>query len=303
MIKRILPVAFLGAVILGTIGCQNGSSFKNYKGLSYKVVRQGTGKKPKLGDFVEFQLVAKCDTYHLANSWVDQAGNVPKIPVQETSKPGEWQAIFPLLSAGDSALVEISCDTLLKNMPPNAQQGQLPPWLKKGNKVVLNVSVVSVKSKEEVESEAKDKAAKQIAVDDKTLQDYFAKNNLKPTKTASGLYYTIVKEGSGAAITAGQKVTMSYIGKLLNGTTFDANVDADFHPIKDRQPFTFPVGMHQVIPGWDEGVMLLKKGAKASFYIPSPIAYGPNSPGPTIPANSILIFDVEVTDVQGEEKK
>jgi FKBP-type peptidyl-prolyl cis-trans isomerase len=56
--------------------------------------------------------------------------------------------------------------------------------------------------------------------------------------------------------------------------------------------------MGQVIPGWDEGLMLLKKGSKAKFIIPSPLAYGENGAGALIPANSILVFDVEVTDVQ-----
>ncbi len=300
MIKRILPVAVASALIFGTIGCQNGSSdFKNLKGVAYKIVKHGTGKKAEIGDIIEFQIVAKCDTYHLANSWIDQPGKAPMMPLQETQKPGEWQAVFPMLSAGDSAVVEISCDTLLKIMPPNNQQ-PLPPWLKKGSKVVLNLSLLSVKSKADFEKESKDKAAKQLTDDDKALQDYFAKNSLKPTKTASGLYYVVKKEGSGAAITAGQKVTMNYTGKLLNGTTFDSNEDSAFH---HKTPFSFPVGMHQVISGWDEGVMLLKKGANATFYIPSPLAYGVNSPSPTIPANSILMFDVEVTDVAGDAKK
>ena len=283
MIKRILPAAFVGAMLLGTSSCQNGSSgsMTSYKGLSYKIVRHGTGKKAQIGDIIEFEIVAKSDTNKLGNTWTDLK-TPPSMPLQATMKPAEWQAIFQVMQAGDSALVEISCDTILHYMPPTQQQ--LPPWMKKGNKVTLNISLLSVKS-----------AAEMTQAEDKALQDYFAKNNLKPTKTNSGMYYIITKEGSGPAIEKGQKVSMNYVGKLLNGTVFDKNVDSNFHNTRE---FSFPVGIGRVIPGWDEGIMLLKKGSKATLFIPSPLAYGPQSPSPVIPPNSSLIFDVEVTDVQ-----
>jgi FKBP-type peptidyl-prolyl cis-trans isomerase len=84
---------------------------------------------------------------------------------------------------------------------------------------------------------------------------------------------------------------MNYTGKLMDGTKFDSNQDSTFHHM---EPFTFPIGVGQVIPGWDEGVMLLNKGAKATLFIPSGLAYGEHPPTPAIPANSILVFDVEV---------
>jgi FKBP-type peptidyl-prolyl cis-trans isomerase len=81
----------------------------------------------------------------------------------------------------------------------------------------------------------------------------------------------------------------------MDGETFDSNIDTTFH---HKQPFTLPLGMGRVIPGWDEGLALLKKGSKATLYIPSPLAYGPQSPSPKIAPNSILIFEVEVTDIK-----
>ena len=86
-----------------------------------------------------------------------------------------------------------------------------------------------------------------------------------------------------------------YVGKLLNGTIFDANMGAD---AKHTEPLPVPVGQGRVIKGWDEGLALLKKGSKATFYIPSPLAYGSQSPSPLIPANSVLVFDVEIKSVQ-----
>jgi FKBP-type peptidyl-prolyl cis-trans isomerase FkpA len=194
-----------------------------------------------------------------------------------------------MMAPGDSAIFRTPVDTLLK-----VSHGQLPAFMKAGDKLVFKVVLVSVVSKEEKAKEDEKKSASQKGIDDKILQDYFAKNNLKPTKTASGMYYSIEKEGTGENAKKGQDVTVNYTGKTLDGKTFDSNVDSNFHHV---QPFNFPLGEGHVIKGWDEGVALLKKGSQATLYIPSPLAYGARQQGP-IPANGILIFTVEVTDIK-----
>jgi FKBP-type peptidyl-prolyl cis-trans isomerase len=138
-------------------------------------------------------------------------------------------------------------------------------------------------------------AQDQKAIDDKILQEYFAKNHIKATKTPSGLYYTINKKGSGENAKRKQTVSMNYLGKLLNGTRFDGNIDENFKPTPGRTPFNFTLGIGQVIQGWDEGVQLLNKGSRATLYLPSHLGYGPSGTGP-IPPNAILIFDVEMLD-------
>ncbi len=216
--------------------------------------------------------------------------------VEEPKKNGDPLApIYTLLSVGDSAVIQLSCDTLLANLPK--EQTQLPPWLKKGKKIIVNMSVVSIKSMDEMQKEMQQKALTQMSTDDKLLQDYFAKNNLKPEKTASGMYYSITTPGKGETAKPGQMVSMNYIGKTLEGKQFDANMDENFKPIPGKE-FSFPLGAGRVIKGWDEGVQLLNKGAKANFYIPSPLAYGPQAMGPELPANSVLVFNVEVLDIK-----
>ncbi len=139
-------------------------------------------------------------------------------------------------------------------------------------------------------------AQDQAAKDDQILKEYFAKNNIKASKTASGLYYVITKEGSGETAKANQKVHMYYYGKFMDGKKFDANVDENFKPVAGRDPLVFTLGVGQVIRGWDEGVQLLKPGTRATLYLPSGIGYGSANRGP-IPANSILVFDVELISV------
>jgi len=293
MLRKFLTVALLGVVVMNGTSCTSGNGFKKINGVEYKIVKDAPGKTAVKGDIVEFNILAKVDTMVLGDSRKQMNGEPARMMVDTISKPGSWQAVIPFLSAGDSAIVEISCDTLLKNIPPTQQQ--LPPWLKKGKKITIYLSIVSIKSSAEMQKEQTEKSSAQAGTDDKMLQDFFAKNNIKANKTASGLYYTIEKEGTGAPITSGQKVTMNYTGKTLDGKEFDSNLDEKFHHVK---PFEFTSGAGGVIRGWDEGVMLLKKGSKATLYVPSTLAYGPQSPSPELAPNSNLIFTVEVTDVK-----
>jgi FKBP-type peptidyl-prolyl cis-trans isomerase FkpA len=140
---------------------------------------------------------------------------------------------------------------------------------------------------------AQDRESVQKSADDRLIKEYLTRNHLNATKTSSGLYYIITQKGSGDRAKPGQKVSMNYLGKFLDGKKFDANVDDNF---KSTRPFQFTLGIGQVIKGWDEGVQLLNPGSRATFFLPSGIAYGERAMGP-IPANSVLVFDVELVSV------
>ena len=107
------------------------------------------------------------------------------------------------------------------------------------------------------------------------------------TKTDSGLYYKITKKGKGKAAEQGRPVKVHYRGKLTDGTVFDSSFER-------KQPIEFPVGIGQVIAGWDEGILLLAEGDEATFVIPSHLGYGERGAGGVIPPNATLIFDVEL---------
>ena len=109
-------------------------------------------------------------------------------------------------------------------------------------------------------------------------------------QTDSGLRYQIIQEGAGQQVANGQTVSVHYKGQLLDGTVFDSSY-------KRQQPIDFVLGQGQVIPGWDEGVSLLKVGDKARFVIPSDLAYGSRGAGGVIPPDAVLIFDVELLAV------
>ena len=108
-----------------------------------------------------------------------------------------------------------------------------------------------------------------------------------PTKLADGLEYLDIKVGKGTAATTGSAVSVQYTGWLAsNGQKFDSSYD------HGGQPFTLTIGQHQVIPGWEEGLMGMKPGGTRRMLIPPALGYGAQGSGSVIPPNATLIFDV-----------
>ncbi|HSC24849.1 MAG TPA: FKBP-type peptidyl-prolyl cis-trans isomerase [Candidatus Babeliales bacterium] len=119
-------------------------------------------------------------------------------------------------------------------------------------------------------------------------------NHMVRTVTSSGLEYETLHVGSGESPSIGKMVTVHYTGWLNNNgvpsTKFDSSVDRG-------KPFSFTIGVGQVIKGWDEGVMTMKVGEKRRLFIPSNLGYGSRGAGSVIPANANLIFDVELISI------
>ena len=138
----------------------------------------------------------------------------------------------------------------------------------------------------ELEQKQVDAAKNTVSTNDQFL----AENAKKPgvITTASGLQYKIIKEGTGAHPTATSMVKVHYKGQLVDNTVFDNSYDRG-------EPIEFQ--LNQVIPGWTEGLQLMKEGGKATLYIPSNLGYGEQTAG-SIPPNSVLIFDVELIKVK-----
>ncbi|MGF1572997.1 MAG: FKBP-type peptidyl-prolyl cis-trans isomerase [Sumerlaeia bacterium] len=120
---------------------------------------------------------------------------------------------------------------------------------------------------------------------------FLAENKTKEgvITTESGLQYIVETAGEGDSPTATSNVVVHYRGALLDGTVFDSSYDRG-------EPIEFNAG--QVIPGWTEGLQLMKPGAKFKFFIPPALGYGERGSMPAIPSNSMLIFDVELIEVQ-----
>lgn len=274
----------VGITLLAT-ACNKYRTQVNENGLKYQIFEHDDkARKAKLGDIMTFHLVLKNsadsalrDTY--------KEGMPVKMVLQAAPFKGSFEEGLAMLSTGDSAKFQISADTLFaKMMQP------LPPMIKKGTDLNFTVKVISVLTTEEFQKDQAEAGVKQKAVDAKVIDEYLAKNNLtaKAQKTASGLVYVPQVEGTGPSPAAGDNIKAHYVGQLLSGKEFDSS--------KGREPLQLTLGAGMVIPGWEEGLSLMKKGSKGILIIPSGLGYGPETNGP-IPGNSVLKFDMELLDV------
>jgi FKBP-type peptidyl-prolyl cis-trans isomerase len=150
--------------------------------------------------------------------------------------------------------------------------------------LVFVSSLFAIEGKKDVKKDVKKDAAKPKS-DEAIIKSKWP----KAIKTSSGLKYVVLKAGKGEKPKAGNLVTAHYVGTLLNGQKFDSSVDRG-------TPLQFSVGVGQVIKGWDEALLDMKKGEKRTLIIPPNLGYGAAGAPPVIPANATLIFEVELLD-------
>ncbi|GAB7219064.1 FKBP-type peptidyl-prolyl cis-trans isomerase [Vibrio comitans] len=139
---------------------------------------------------------------------------------------------------------------------------------------------------EQMAAQAAEKSAAAIKAGEDFRAEFAKQDGVM--KTESGILYQVEKQGDGATPKATDVVKVHYVGTLTDGTQFDSSVERG-------EPATFP--LNRVIPGWTEGVQLMQVGSKYKFVIPPELAYG-DQESPAIPANSTLVFEVELLDIE-----
>lgn len=301
-LKKTLLMVGMTAATIGAAQAQNNKTKDGFSvlpcGIEYKIIKHGKGThKAANGDHAEmFIHVYLGDSALFDSRKMFNAEKPVPVTIQTPRNNGDLMYGFMELVAGDSAVFHVSVDSMRKAGAPPM------PGMKEnaGQSIRYEVQVASIRTDAEEKKYNEEMSAKQKVLDEKELKDYFAKHHIKALKTESGLYYVINKKGTGANAQSGQILSVNYTGKLLNGKKFDSNTDTSF---KHVEPFKVTIGRGQVIKGWDEGLQLFNKGTKATLFIPSGLAYGSQDRSPQIPANSILVFDVEILDVADEPKK
>lgn len=291
------------------VSCNKHKTSQTSDGQEFTYIKEGN-QKPNEGDFILYNLEVTNSSDSTFISTAQQG--MPGYLRYSDSTPisGFMDEIFLGLKKGDSILIEATATKIF--------QDQVPPFLQAEENVKIRIGAFDVMDEEnvmaylnEVQQKAMEAeeshAAEQLILDDKIIADYVEKNNLDATRTASGVYYVIENKGSGPAIEEGDQASVHYVGYLLDGQLFDtsrkdvAEANDMYNEQRDEfggyEPFELQVGTGQVIRGWDEGLSLLGKGDKAKLIIPSPLGYGSRGAGADIPENSILVFDVEIVDV------
>jgi len=307
--KKINAVVFCAVALAACT-----TPFKKAKdGSEYKVISSGKGIKAITGNFMELNVVGKYKDSVLFSTYED---GMPQYGAYDTASfPTPFKEAFSNIRTGDSIVLRMPSDSIIAH-------GQGAPFMKKGQFVYQMYKVEGIyTTKDQVDSAQKshmavarqkaykkqvDQLEKNLA-DNKTLleseskkiEDYLAKNNIKATKTKWGTYIAIQTEGTGNTLTPTDLASVNYTGKTFDSSkVFDSNTDPKF---KHVVPYQVPVGQLQgIIAGWPDALMQMKKGTKATVYIPSPLAYGKNGREPEIKPDQILVFDMEVVDVTSE---
>lgn len=220
----------------------------------------------------------------MANSGPNTNGSQFFITVAPTKNLDGRHSIFGNVVSGQAVADSIAkVDTSQRNKPKNEVVIEELNIFKKG-KEAKEFDAVKAYTEGLEEIEAKKEAKKKAFVE--------KLDNMKAemSTTDTGLMYNIVqKNPEGMTPEDGDKVSVHYAGYLTDGTKFDSSYDRG-------RPISFKLGTGQVIPGWDEGIKLLKTGEKADLLIPPSLAYGATQRGP-IPASSTLYFEVELVEV------
>jgi serine/threonine protein kinase/FKBP-type peptidyl-prolyl cis-trans isomerase len=277
----------------------------NIDGISYTYIKEGF-QKPANGDFLLYNLEILTQTDSVIYSTLKQPFPGYLLANDTIKAQNGMDEIFLSMRKGDSITFEAAAKIIFS--------GNQPAPIKENELVKVRLGAYEVKTEAEMqayyeeamqkEQEKSAERAKELLMkESKIIEKYILDKGLNAKKTESGLYYVIEKEGLGKTTTKGTTMYVNYSGYLLNGALFDtslsniAKANNIFSEERPYEPLPVNIGMGQVIPGWDEGLMLLKKGSKARLIIPSPLGYGESGAGALIPANSILVFDVEIVDV------
>ncbi|MGB1205735.1 MAG: FKBP-type peptidyl-prolyl cis-trans isomerase [Chitinophagales bacterium] len=240
-------------------------------GLYYVIEEAGNGNSPTVSDRVKVHYRGTLLNGKQFDSSYDrgQAAEFPLAGVIEG-----WQKGIPLFKTGGKGKLII---------PSALAYGEKAM----GNDIPANsILVFDIELLEVIKITT---PAEQAKIDQEKIAAYIQEKGLQNVqKTESGLHYMIEKEGEGEHPTLESHVKVHYEGTLLDGTKFDSSYDRS-------QPAHFP--LNRVIPGWQEGIPFLKTGGKGTLIIPSGLAYGKKEAGKKIPANSVLIFKVELLEV------
>ena len=235
---------------------------KTASGLEYTILEKGSGVKPQKGDKIVVNYTGK-----LTNDTVFDSSLKPgRTPFEFVLGAGQvikgWDEAFELLQVGDKATIKFGPD-LGYGASAN---GAIPA----NSTLIFDIELLNV-------------------IQAVHAWDVKGKDTLK---TASGLKYIMVKENkTGAKSEKGTIVDFHFSGFLADGKKFDSSVERD-------KPMSVKVGQHQLLPGWDEAIALLREGEKAKFIIPSALALGAQGHPPIIPANADLIMDIEILKVK-----
>jgi len=294
----------LALASLGLASCNGG--FKQADGgMLYDIYVDKGGPTIQPGDFVSASLTLKTDGDSILMNTYDQ-GRPIETMIPKPQFKGDIFSGLELLSEGDSATIKINADSMFKKQPkPPGFKGKYLVYTIKINKIIakgkLSDQVFQARVTAYVKTESDAQAAKEPGI----IKKYIADNKLTVTQTADSLLYVVETPGTGETPVVGDTAVVNYIGKFLtNGKLFDTSIKDEavkgklpIQPGRKYEPIHIPVGQKRVIQGFDEALLMMKKGEKATFIIPSKLAYGERGAGNGIAPFTPILFELELVNI------
>ncbi len=279
--------------------CGGNELWETDEGVKFKIVRDVNGPDFINGHYVYLTMDYYDEDDSLLFTYRDKSIPVTLLYIDSIwNKSGQIYQVLKLLNVGDSAIFKVNAADLFER----SFRGAIPAGIKPESEITFYVGVENMTSAKEFrlwqadlyrqQQEKVRIAREEQFLEDLSIIDHFMENHgIIPMELASGVRYVVHKEGRGKPPKKGDLVTILYTGKLLDGTVFDSSN-------KKNEPFTFIMGMENVITGLNQGVSIMPEGAKYTLYIPSTLAYGAREIGKIIRPNSILVFEVEVLEIE-----
>ena len=278
MRKLILNLLAGLLVILVGWGCSSkyAGFDKTASGLYYKLYKVSKDTiKPKTGDWVSLNMKYKYKDSLLFDNRQAMAAPIRfKLPVSDFK--GDIYEGIRMLSKGDSAEFIINADSLFMK---TFQQKTRPPFVDSNSVIRFYVTLLSTESPEVLQK-----------AEDDALKSYLETQNITAAPTSSGMYYIETQAGKGMAIDSGKWVKVQFKVSLIDGKQIFSSYDRG-------EPLAFEFGKRFDTKGFEEGVALMKKGGKAKFIVPSPLAFGEMGRGTIVPPYATILYEVEVADV------
>ncbi len=308
---------YLSAICMLALTACTGSFKKGDKGLEYKLISSGSGKTIGYGNFMQIHIKqvygGTKDTVLL-----DTREFMPRIQIMDSiNTPLAYFKVLSKMRKGDSLVIRLLTDTAFKDGK------EMPPFMVKGKYLYTHVTMVNFFEtkdqadsankaetarakpmfyKKQMESLEKELATKkpQLDAESKVIEEHLAKNNIKFQKGKWGTYIVMTTEGTGEKLSGTSVAVVNYTGRTLDsGRVFDSNIDPKF---KHMQPYDVNISAFNVVLGWIDALLQLKKGSKATIYVPATLGYGVQGNGDVIGPNKNLVFDIDVIDAITEEQ-
>jgi FKBP-type peptidyl-prolyl cis-trans isomerase FkpA len=298
---KLVSLFLLALVSLITLSC---SEKETPGGVKYTVLKKGDGIEVATGQFLVMDLSLRDSNDSV---WFDTKDTeypaVLPVPDGSMLKDDGEYGVFKALTKGDCVTFKVPAQTVFTKTRGSA----IPNGVKPTSLFTYVANLKDIWNEEQLNMFQKEMGAKnhrkQVTTDSTIIANHLneKENGQVALSTPSGLRYIILKEGKGEKATSGKIANIHYAGYLLNGKLFDTSLTRvaeanNFAKKVDNVPYTVVVNTGGVIRGWDEMLLLMNKGMKVKAFIPSYLAWGSRAAGPDIPANAIVVFEMELLD-------